>query len=197
MNESNIDTTLIDKERLEDFKKVLTFQLVSKIKYHFKGSVKLFFSAPKIWAKFRAHSLSDTTINPYALITKFNDAGLSRNQVKAIFGKYPGCKSFTIPYSELIAQCADITIREHGSLQVKDKKYGVSKCYMLPFEFLNAIFEDAELLEKACDAKSDYYTNRQRRLIFTQLLDVKKNYHYKTNAEISDEDKIAELIKEI
>ena len=33
------------------------------------------------------------------------------------------------------------------------------------------------------DAGSDYYTDRQRRLIFTQLMN-QKHYHYKTNKEI-------------
>ena len=36
------------------------------------------------------------------------------------------------------------------------------------------------------DAGSDYYTDRQRRLIFTQLLN-QKNYHYKTNKETEKE----------
>ena len=36
------------------------------------------------------------------------------------------------------------------------------------------------------DAGSDYYTDRQRRLIFTQLLN-QKRYHYRTNKEIEKE----------
>ena len=36
------------------------------------------------------------------------------------------------------------------------------------------------------DAGSDYYTDRQRRLIFTQLLN-QKRYHYKTNEESEKE----------
>ena len=43
------------------------------------------------------------------------------------------------------------------------------------------------LLEKVCDAGSDYYTDRQRRLIFTQINDKKKGYHYKTKQEIAEE----------
>lgn len=197
----------IDAERLADFKKVLTFHLVTKIKHHFKSRVDWFYKAPAIWKLFREHKLNtQQKLNPWSFIAKYNDAGLSRSQVKAIFGRYPNEKSFTIPYSKLIESDEDITTRKHGTLVVPNKqtnekrRFGVNTCYMLPKEYIQSIFDDKALLKKVCDAGSDFYTDRQRRLIFTQIAK-QKNYHYKTNKELianlSEEEKIASVLEEL
>ena len=186
---------------MEDFKKVLTFRLVTKIRKHFKGNVKLFYSVPKIWKKFKNHMLKEKDLNPFSLISLFNDAGLDRDQVKHIFGKYPGCKTFTIPYSSLITSDMSLSVKNYGMHKSGNKTIHHNNVYLLPFELVSSIFEDKSLLEKVCDAGSDYYTDRQRRLIFTQILKVSKNYHYKTNKqeadELTDEQKVEELLKEI
>ena len=189
----------IDAERLEDFKKVLTYHLVNKIAYHFKGNVETFYKIPAMWKMFRAHRLSKD-INPWSLIAKFNSAGLTRLQVASIFGKYPNEKSFTIPYSKLIEADAEVTVCKHGSLVTgkgeKKRRIGKSNCYLLPKEYIASIFADEALLKKVKDAGSDFYSDRQRRLIFTQI-NKQKNYHYKTNAELTEEEKIAAVIDSI
>lgn len=188
--------TQIDAERLEDFKKVLTYHLVSKIAYHFKGSVDTFYKIPAMWRMFRAHKLSKD-INPWSLIAKFNNAGLTRLQVASIFGKYPNEKSFTIPYSKLIEADGEVTVCNHGSLVVgkgeKKRRIGKSRCYLLPKAYIASIFADEKLLKKVKNAGSDFYSDRQRRLIFTQI-NKQKNYHYKTNAELTEEEQIAAVI---
>ena len=63
--------TKLELERLEDFKKVLTYQLVTKIKYHFKGNYELYYEAPSIWQKWKNHEINyDKKI--YKLIVMFN-----------------------------------------------------------------------------------------------------------------------------
>lgn len=75
-------------------------------------------------------------------------------------------------------------------------RYGVKKRYQLPFEFIKTIFENEQLLNKVIDAGSDYYTDRQRRLIFTQI-NKQNNYRYKTKQEkieaMSEQEKIDAL----
>lgn len=47
------------------------------------------------------------------------------------------------------------------------RRFQLCKRYQLPYELIKSIFDDEALLAKVCDAGSDYYTDRQRRLIFT------------------------------
>ncbi len=177
---------------------------MTKIKYHFNSNVEAFYKVPMIWRLFRDRKLKLDRVNPWQLVAKFNNAGLTRQQVKSIFGKYPNEKSFTIPYSKLIENDADIKVRKHGTLVTGKRdlkrRIGVTTCYLLPKDKIAAIFADDKLLAKVIDAGSDYYTDRQRRLIFTQI-NKQLNYHYKTNAEaaqdVSDEEKIAAVIADI
>ena len=216
-----INKAVVDAERLDDFKKVLTYHLVTKIKYHFKGHVDLFYKVPAMWKTFRAHKLTktqlnlwscvfrsksgpdDTELSPWSIVNMYNDAGLSRHQVRAIFGKYPGSKSFTIPYSKLIESDSTISVRYHGVLKYKSKKldkqrhFGVENCYTLPEKYIQSIFDDKELLEKVCDAGSDFYSDRQRRLIFLQINDKKNHYHYKTSANLAESQTEAEKVEAV
>ena len=126
-----------------------------------------------------------------------------------IFGKDNG---HYLPYSALIAQDDSIKVFNKGTIcmhedtrkkanacKSKKRRFGVKKRYQLPFEVIALIFQDKDLLKKVCDAGSDYYTDRQRRLIFTQL-NKQKNYHYKRNdeldEEISEQDKINAVLDE-
>lgn len=190
---------IVNKERLADFKRVLTFQIVTKIDHHFKGNVHAFFSVPRLWMLFRDKRLP-TTINPFKLRSLFNDAGLTRQQVKSIFGKYPGEKTFTLPYSEIIKTDPDISVKLHGVISnlctENTRKFGKANTYLLPEAFIQSIFDNPELLKEVKDAGSDYYTDRQRRLIFTQLLN-QKHYHYKTNRQIAEEKQADEIADEI
>ena len=157
-------------QRLEDFVKILTFNQVRKIKYSFNSNIDLFYSIPSIWKQFRAKELPKKNVNPFSLIAIFNSFGLTNLQVKSIFGKEPNATNFTIPYSELIRQDIRIKVFKHGIYKAGDVKRSTCNKYVLDRSIIAPIFANPALLEKVCDAKSDYYTPRQRRLIFSQIL---------------------------
>ena len=189
--------TELEKNRLEDFKRILTYRLVTKIHHDFKDNYKLYYEAPCLWTKWRNKQTQyDKRI--YKLIVMFNQTALSRNQVQHIFGKDENGKYLS--YSTLIAQDKSITVFNKGTVFMSKRRFGVQKRYRLPIEVIEPIFMNPELLAKVLDAGSDYYTDRQRRLIFTQI-NKQKTYHYKTNKEhleqMSDEEKINELMKDL
>lgn len=184
LNERKNAMTELEKERLEDFKRILTYRLVTKIKHDFKGKYKLYYEAPCLWAKWKKHDIKyDKAI--YKLIIMFNQTSLSAYQVQSIFGKTSD--KHWLAYSTIIAQDPDIKVFNKGTICMGKRRFGVKQRYQLPFEFIKSIFEDKKLLEKVVDAGSDYYTPRQRRLIFTQINNIKKNYHYKTRKELVEE----------
>lgn len=71
------DTTP-EKARLEDFKRVLTYRIITKIVHDFKGNYDLYYKAPKIWAAWRNHKVVYSK-KIYELIIKFNNTALSKN----------------------------------------------------------------------------------------------------------------------
>ena len=186
--------TELEKQRLEDFKRVLTYRLVTKIHHDFKDNYKLYYEAPCIWAKWKTRQL-EYNKQIYKLIIMFNQTALSAHQVQSIFGKT--ADNGWIAYANLITQDDSIKVFNKGTVCMNKRRFQVKKRYQLPFEFIKSIFDDKQLLEKVCDAGSDYYTDRQRRLIFTQINDKKKGYHYKTQKELnesrSEQEKIDEL----
>ena len=105
--------------------------------------------------------------------------------MQSIFGKDKDNK--WIAYATLVNDDNSIKTFNKGTICMNKRRFQVKKRYQLPVEFIEAIFADKELLEKVCDAGSDYYTDRQRRLIFTQINDKKKGYHYKTKEELAEE----------
>lgn len=188
--------TELEKNRLEDFKRILTYRLVTKIHYDFNDKYKLYYEAPCLWMKWRNKETKyDKKI--YKLIVMFNQTALTTHQVKHIFGKDENKKGLS--YSTLIAQDESITVFGKGTICMSKRRFGVPKRYQLPIEVIEPIFKNPELLAKVLDAGSDYYTDRQRRLIFTQINHTKK-YHYKTNKEhledMTEEEKINELMKD-
>lgn len=187
----------LESQRLDDFKKILTYHIVSKINYSFSKNYDLYYSAPKIWAKWRCHQHDYNKINPYELVIKFNNTALDKLQVRAIFGKDENGK--WLKHSELVKNDNDIKTYNKGTIVIKDRRFGVKQRYELPYELIKSIFEDDKLLECVLDAGSDYYTDRQRRLIFTQI-NKQKNYHYKTNVEIAtspSDEELAKLVENI
>lgn len=190
--------TELEMQRLEDFKRVLTYRLVSKISHDFKGKYKLYFEAPCIWQKWKNKQI-DYDKQIYKLVIMFNNTSLSAHQVQSIFGKDSNKK--WIAYQSLIEQDKDIKVFNKGTICMNGSRYQVRKRYQLPFELIEKIFTNPELLKKVLDAGSDYYTPRQRRLIFTQINDKKKNYHYMTKQQklesMSDDEKVAALMDEI
>lgn len=188
----------LETERLNDFKKILTYHLVKKIKYHFKSNYNLYYYAPKLWQQWRNHKLNYEH-KIYDLINKFNQTSLSAKQVQSIFGKDESNKKW-IAYKNILESDADIKIFNKGTICENGQRYQIKNRYQLPLEYIKSIFENKELLEKVCDAGSDFYSDRQRRLIFTQI-NKQQTYHYKTKQEIAesltDEEMIAAIINDI
>lgn len=174
--------TNLENQRLNDFKKILTYHLVTKITYSFDKKYDLYYAAPKIWAKWRNHQHDYNKVNPYELVIKFNNTALDKVQVRQIFGRDENGKG--LKYSNLIKSDEEIKIYNKGTLVIKDRRFGVKQRYELPYEFIKSIFNDPILLKRVLDAGSDYYTDRQRRLIFTQI-NKQKKYHYRTNNDIA------------
>lgn len=192
MNENENDKLI--QQRLEDFIKILTYHIVKKIDYHFKGKYQLMYDAPVIWNKWRDHKLAYNK-KTYDLILKFNNFALSAKQVQSIFGKDENGK--WIAYEDLIKTFPNLKIFNKGTICMNDKRYQIKKRYILDIEIIRPIFEDKALHDKIVDASSDYYSKRQRRLIFTQINNLKTGYHYKTNAELSEEERINNIIEEM
>lgn len=186
--------TELETKRLEDFKRILTYHLASKIRYFFKDNYELYYRAPQIWELWKARKIKYTP-KIYELIAKFNSTSLSNQQLSHIFGRDESKKY--LRYSKLIAEDKDIKVFKHGTITMgQNKRIPISTKYQLPFEHIKSIFEDKKLLEKVLDAGSDYYSDRQRRLIFTQI-NKQKNYSYKS-AEVEDKDAIEEkMIEEL
>ena len=179
-----------EKSRLEDFKRILTYRIVTKIVHDFRGDYELYYKAPRIWAAWRAGAVKYTK-KIYELIIKFNNTALTKNQVKSVFGRDDERK--WLNYAGLIESDPEIRVFNKGTICMDGRRFQLCKSYQLPYEFVKAIFSDKALLEKVQDAGSDYYTDRQRRLIFTQI-NKASGYHYKTKAEIADAMTIDELV---
>lgn len=176
---------MLEKQRIEDFKKVLTYHLITKIHFFFKDDYKSYYDAPTNWVKWKKHLL-DYDKKIYKLIILFNQTSLSKHQCLHIFGKDNGKY---LPYSSLIASDKSIKVFNKGTIYIKNRRFGVKKRYQLPIEFIQAIFDDKKLLEKVCDENSDYYTARQKRLICTQIIKKNKYSHYKTQNQLEKEEK--------
>ena len=186
----NNNYTKLELERLEDFKKVLTFHIVDKIQQFFKRDYHKFYTAKATYSRFINCNNKKNAYDKkkahfaYASIISFNKVGLDKSQVAQIFGKDKNHKR--VKYKDLLENCNDIVKVNRGTLYIKGRRFDIPIRYLLPEELIKSIFESEELYDKVRDAGSDYYTDRQRRLIFTQLLN-QKHYHYKTNKEIEKE----------
>lgn len=183
--------TSLEQSRLEDFKKVLTFHLVSKINYRlgFNGNYMLYYQAPIQWELWKAGKVKYS--RPlFKYLALFNKTSLSRNQVKAIFGKDENRK--VISYVDLIENDPSIKQFNKGTIVIKNKRHQLEKRYQLPLEYIKAIFDDKEVLVKVLDATSDFYTRRQRRLIFNQILKKKQK-----SITLNEQQKINEIIRTI
>ena len=194
--ESNKKMTDNEKNRLEDFKKVLTYHILSKIKYEFHKSsnpVEDYYNAPKIWKIWKDKKCAYNH-KIYNTIVSFNNTALSKLQVRNIFGKDESKKY--LKYTELIKNDPDITVLNQGTIIIKNRRFQYQKRYMLPYEYIKGIWNDKELLKKALNAGSDFYSNRQRRLIFTQI-NKQKNYHYKSNKQMIEEKEAEQIANEL
>jgi hypothetical protein len=104
----------LENNRLNDFKKVLTYHLVTKIKYHFKSNYNLYYYAPKLWQQWRNHNIKYEH-KIYDLINKFNQTSLSAKQVQSIFGKDESNKKW-IAYKNILESDNEIKIFNKGTI---------------------------------------------------------------------------------
>ena len=161
--------TELEISRLQDFKQILTYHLVSKInyKYGFNKNFIAYYKAPTIWQMWKEGKVKYS--KPiFKYLALFNATALTRNQVKAIFGKDEN--NIPLCYVKLIEQDNTITSFNKGTIVIKGIRHQIAKRYQLPFEYIKNIFDNPQLLEKVLDATSDFYTKRQRRLIFNQII---------------------------
>lgn len=85
-----------------------------------------------------------------------------------IFGKYrDGCR---LPYEEILKGCPDVEIFNKCTVVVKNERHNICRRYRLKRGIIEQIFSDEKLLLEILDAKSDFYTKRQRKLIFGAVL---------------------------
>ena len=186
----------LEQSRLNDFKKILTYHIVTKICYHFKGDYDLYYKAPLIWEQWQARKLKYSP-KIYKYIVAFNSTSLTSLQRQHIFGKDEN--NHYVKYQNLIEQDPSIKVFNKGTIYMSKRRFALSKRYQLPYEYIKSIFNDKQLLFKVKNAKSDFYTDRQRRLIFTQIIG-QQHYHYKTNKQliedITEEERIKTIIDE-
>ena len=158
--------TELERSRLEDFKRILTYRLVTKIIHCFKGDYEAYYAAPRAWAAWRAGRASYSP-KIYRDIVCFNQTALSAAQLQSIFGRGPDRK--WLNYGPLIKSDPDIKTFNKGTLVVNGQRFQLRQRYQLPREYIKSVFDDPATLARARNAESDFYTRRQRRLIFTQI----------------------------
>lgn len=112
----------IEKSRLEDFKRVLTYRIVTKIVHDFKGKYELYYDAPRYWAAWRNQKLPYNK-KIYELIIKFNNTGLSRNQVRSIFGRDQ--EKRWLNYAPLIESDPEIKTFNKGTICMGGRRFGI------------------------------------------------------------------------
>lgn len=108
-----------------------------------------------------------------------------------IFGKYRDGRR--LPYEEILQNCPDVEIFNKCTVVVKNERHNVCRRYRLKRGTLEKIFSDEKLLGKILDAKSDFYTKRQRKLIFGAVLGAEREKPEEINEkpEINEETKEA------
>ena len=117
----------LEINRLKDFKKVLTYHTVSKIKYLFNSNYKLYYGAPKLWGQWRNRQLEYNT-KIYDLITKFNQTALSAHQVQSIFGKDASNKKW-LAYKSIIENDPEIKVFKKGTIVENGQRYHIKNRY--------------------------------------------------------------------
>lgn len=139
--------TDLEKSRLLDFKQILTYHLVSKINYKrgFDKNYIAYYKAPLIWQQWKAGKVKYAKLI-FRYLALFNLTSLSRNQVKAIFGKDEN--NIPISYVDILKQDSSITQFNKGTIVIKGIRHPIAKRYQLPFEYIKNIFDNQKLLEK-------------------------------------------------
>lgn len=153
-------------DRLNDFKKILTYHIVKNIYTSFNSDYKLYYMIADLYCHISKKTDTNYTLQKYVML--FNQIALSRNKVKAIFGK--DHNNNVISYTSIIENDPDIKKLNQGTYSIDGKQIQLSNRYILPYNHISAIFENARLLKDVLDIQSSFYTKRQRKLIYNQIL---------------------------
>lgn len=162
-------------ERLQDFVKILTFLETTSVLNLFGGKVNEYVYSKKNFLDFHKKTSDERAKlvgNVYKNIALYNQTGMNRDIIRRIFGSKPNTNEHfsTKDYLPLIEKYSD---RKHGTYIVKAKRHSFTKHYSIGYAELKKIFDDKELLKRVLDAESDYYSKRQKKLIFKILEDNK------------------------
>lgn len=159
---------------LEDFKKIMMFNLVNKIQWFFKGDYKSFWNAKDEFLKFRelckiyGRQTPQLTHRVFNNIERFDRCSLPVKVVKAIFHDIPN-------YDELISK---YLVTKHGTLSVTDKDGSKRLLRYGNIYRPESIEELAEILGKGSEhnllrhqnLKGNFYTKRQKHIIIKYLV---------------------------
>lgn len=163
---------------LEDFKKIMMFNLVNKIQWFFGGDYKSFWKAKDEFLRFRelcqtyGRQTPQLTHKVYNNIERFDRCSLPANVVKAIFHDIPN-------YDKLISK---YLVTKHGTLSVTGKDGSKRLLRYGNIYRPESIEELAEILGKGSEhnllrhqnLKGNFYTKRQKHIILKYLTDKKE-----------------------
>jgi len=201
-----------DKTAIEDFRKVMLFNLVNKIQYFYNGNYEAFWNAKDNFIRFRklcqeyGKQTPQLTHAVYSNLEKFDRCGLNGDVVRAIFKGIPN-------YKTLISK---FLVASHGTMSVK-KANGTKSILQYgniyrpeTIDELRTIFEDKSLLKRCQNIAGNYYTKRQKRIIIKYVIvgtkaeneAVSNETVKEINDEISDvetisKDEIDSLLKDV
>jgi len=155
---------------LEDFKKIMVFNLVNKIQYFYRGDYKAFWNAKDEFVQFRndckEYGWQDKTETHriYNNLEKFDRCGLPFDVVRIIFNGVPGYKKLIEKY----------LVAPHGTLMTKKKGKKTRMSYGNVYrpetiDELREIFKNEYARLRVQNTKSNYYTKRQKRIIHKYL----------------------------
>lgn len=189
-----------EETALEDFKKVMLFNLVNKIQYFYKGNYEAFWNAKDNFNRFRklcqeyGKQTPQLTHVVYNNLEKFNRCGLSTTVVRAIFKGISNHKNLIDKF----------LVTSHGTMSVK-KADGTKHIMWYDniyrpetIDELMEIFENKSLLKKCQSIAGNYYTKRQKRIIVKYVIAGTKAENEavsnETVKEINDESSDVETI---
>ena len=144
------------------------------------------------WAAIKVDILIDDQVvsyndfkNNYAVISYLENEGFNLNDFELIQGDYNSSASLVFAYKNIIESDNDIKVFKKGTIVENGQRYHIKNRYQLPYSYIEAIFKNPDILKKVLDAGSEFYSDRQRRLIFTQI-NKQQKYHYKTRNDLAN-----------
>lgn len=174
-NKMNNKKKVTAESALEDFKKVMVFNLVNKINTFFDGNVRAFWTAQSEMRKFDercetwGRQSPQLTHRVYRNLELFDNCGLSVDAVKAIFRNVPN-------YPKLIEK---YRVAKHGTLMTGNGDNAHRKHYKTVYRTetmkeLTDIFENEYLLRAVLNLRGTHYTKRQKHIIIKYIAPAKE-----------------------